>query len=462
MIKSRKFFVVLVMTTLGLTTGANLVEADPPANAPYSLETIASITGGDVGQHVSIAFNENTGKPYISYYDATNQDLRLIYPHDTAGNCGPDNKWYCQALDTDGDVGQYSSIDYFVDSVTGYVKIGIAYHDATNEYLKVAIWSRFGFTYRWDVYIVDYSDGTSFDIGRNASLKFDSNGSAHIAYSISNTVNGQTFDVVLHATPVTSGGNCGGGAAAGTWQCDAPAAFATSSSLVLTSANSPVIAMDSYNDLVLCGKASGTWSCVTVDEDAGRDASLAIDQLGLPHIGSYDYGNGTLKYATYVGTGGNCAFNFNSGAYEYQCDIIDTIGDSQILVGLSVDVDPDGYPVIAYQSDSDPSGFSVLKVARPTLAHGAYIGNCGPIVNTFHQWQCETIDDATQGGGAGNLYEAEYAAVGIDPDGVAYIAYYEEDDFNNEGRLKLAHQEAAFFRDGFENGDTSAWSDVTP
>ena len=74
-------------------------------------------------------------------------------------------------------------------------------------------------------------------------------------------------------------------------------------------------------------------------------------------------------------------------------------------------VDLDGYPAIAYQDDSDPMGFSVLKVARPALAHGTTIGNCGPIVNLFRRWQCTTIDDATQGGGAGHLFEADFASL---------------------------------------------------
>lgn len=454
MIRTRTL--VLVVTVVRLTTGAGVGYADSQANAPYNLEAIASITGGDVGKHVSIAFNENTGRPYISYYDETNQDLRLIYPHDTAGNCGPNNEWYCEAPDTAGDVGQYSSIDYFVDSGSGAVKIGIAYHDATNDVLKVAIWSTSPLP-GWTVSTVDDGEGSFFDIGHGASLKFDSNGSAHIAYGLSRSIIGVTQRLVSLASPVTNGGNCGGGAAAGKWQCDR-ALLGRSPSLDLTSADLPVIAVYSSGDLALCGKVSGTWSCATVDLNAGSAVSLAIDQLGLPHIGYYDDLDGELKYATWVGTNGNCGLN--GGTYEYQCDIIDSIGDSQSLVGLSVDVDPDGYPVIAYQDDSDPMGFSVLNVARPALAHGATIGNCGPIVNLYHRWQCETIDDATQGGGAGHLYEAEYAAVGIDPDGAAYIAYYEEDDYNNEGRLKLAYQEVVdlIFSDDFESGDVSAWS----
>lgn len=123
-------------------------------------------------------------------------------------------------------------------------------------------------------------------------------------------------------------------------------------------------------------------------------------------------------------------------------------------------MDPDGYPVIAYQDDSDPLGFPVLNVARPALAHGATVGNCGPIVNLFRRWQCTTIDDATQGGGAGYLYEADFASVAVDPNGFVAVAYNEMDDFNNEGRLKFASQEFSdsIFSDDFESASISAWS----
>jgi len=471
MIRTRVLFFVLVVTVVGLTTGAGVGYADTQADAPYYLEAIASITGGDVGQHVSIAFNENTGKPYVSYYDETNQDLRLIYPHDTAGNCGPDNNWYCEVLDTTGDVGQYSSIDYFIDSGTGAVKIGIAYYDATNHDLKVAIWSASPFP-GWKVSRVNAEPliGSYRQCGRYASLKFDSNGAVHIAYVVHLDAINPLPDSyhAMHAYSVSSGGDCGYGAAAGKWQCDAISSnefdLPSSTSLDLTSTGEPNVAFydDSTDNLRFCQKDAGTWSCRTIESTGGSGAqvfvSLAVDQADRPHIAYYDYFNGKLKYATWVGTAGNCGLD--GATYEFQCDAIDTIGDSQSRVGISVDVDPDGYPVIAYQDDSDPLGFSVLNVARPALAHGTTIGNCGPIVNLFRRWQCETIDDATQGGGAGHLYEAEYAALGIDPDGAAYIAYYEEDDYNNEGRLKLAHQEVAdpIFSDDFETGGVSAWS----
>ncbi len=112
---------------------------------------------------------------------------------------------------------------------------------------------------------------------------------------------------------------------------------------------------------------------------------------------------------------------------------------------------------------SDDIGISIgahLAPIRPALAHGATVGNCGPIVNLFHRWQCATIDDATQGGGAGHLYEAAFASVAVDPNGLAAIAYNEIDDYFNEGRLKVAYQEFhdPIFSDDFESGGVAAWT----
>ncbi len=464
MTRIRSIQLALVLGTLVLTLGASVVEADPPANAPWSFEAIAGITGGDVGKHVSIAFIPGTGKPYISYYDETIGDLRLIYPHATSGNCGPNNEWYCEAPDTEGDVGQYSSIDYYRNDVTGENKIGIAYYDATNDALKVAIWSSTGIPVPgWTVSTIDDGGVGNFSIGRFASLKFDSTGAVHIVYTYSYTdgMGGPPSNTIGHAHSVASGGDCGEGAAAGRWQCDnisgGDPSYGFFSSLALTTADVPVVA-STEGDLSLCDKGSGAWSCRTIDNFGGGTISLAIDQLDFPHIASYDRDNGKLMYAKYVGSGGNCGLD--GGTYEYQCDVIDTIGEGLNQVGISIAVDLEGYPIIAYQEASDPMGVSVLNIARPAFAHGTSIGNCGPIVNLNHSWQCTTIDDATQGGGAGNLYEADFTSVAVDPNGFAAIAYNEYDDYNNEGRLKFAYQESMglIFSDDFESGSVSGWS----
>jgi hypothetical protein len=469
MIRARTFRVVLAVIAFCSMMGVGVAEGDVPADAPWELETIASIAGGEVGQYTSIAFSEAAGKPYISYYDATNGDLRLIYPHETSGNCGPNNAWYCEAPDTQDDVGQFSSIDTYHDDLTGENKIGIAYFDATNRTLKVAIWSSSGFPVQsWSVATVDGGFGIPQpDVaGRSASLKFASDGSVHIAYATYGSIIGYEYDYVYHAQSVAAGGNCGHDTAAGKWQCDIVSDGAgwfdpgAGISLDLTPSDEPVIAHmnTDWEMLELCEKTNDAWSCRTIDAEAGGNVALAIDPSGSPHIGYYGRDNGTLKYASYVGSGGNCGNN--GGTFEYQCDVIDTIGSDQSRVGLSIALDLDNYPLIAYKDDSDPLGYPALNVARPALAHGMTAGNCGPIVALVHQWQCDTIDDASQGGGFGYLYEADFVSVAFDSFGLATVAYDESDDYYNEIRLKIADQQSPdpIFSDGFESGSCSGWS----
>ena len=86
-------------------------------------------------------FPSANNKPYISHYNATTQDLHLTYPVDQNGNCGTNNDWYCEVVDSVGDVGQYSSIAIYDHGTASTRKTGIAYYDATNRALKTAIWS---------------------------------------------------------------------------------------------------------------------------------------------------------------------------------------------------------------------------------------------------------------------------------------------------------------------------------
>ena len=60
-----------------------------PALAPWFIDTVDSTN--DVGQHVSLAIDPENGTTYISYYNATNDDLRMATFVGTGGNCGPDN-----------------------------------------------------------------------------------------------------------------------------------------------------------------------------------------------------------------------------------------------------------------------------------------------------------------------------------------------------------------------------------
>ena len=84
---------------------------------------------GLVGQYTSIAIGTD-GNPVISYFDATNDDLKVVNCHNIS--CSGGNT--ITTLDSTGIVGSHTSIA--IGSDNNHV---ISYLDATNSDLKVAL-----------------------------------------------------------------------------------------------------------------------------------------------------------------------------------------------------------------------------------------------------------------------------------------------------------------------------------
>jgi hypothetical protein len=401
----------------GVAIGAN---TGSPASAPWFINTVDSPY--DVGQHVSVALDPETGTPYVSYYEASHRDLRMAKYVGSGGNCGPNNDWSCETVDSGGDVGKYSSI--VVDPTDNLPMI--AYYDATNGALKLAI----GYAFGWIIKTID--DPLLGSAGLYASLELGSPTKPRIAYYFSNLMGA---DSLWYARYVGGGtGNCGGN----DYQCDpidSGDQVGKYASLALDSSDRPRVAYyDGGNDaLMYAYQSGGTWTIREIlPTNSGQYASLYVDvdNGDLPHIAHYDRSNGTLEYAVYVGSGGNCGFNSSSTQFEWQCDEIESVGTSTHPKGVSLAVAD--YPIIAYQS-----GDSVLKVARPAAALGLLVGNCGP-QDLFYTWQCETISLGI------SIGQGDFMSLAVNSAGLGTIAYYGSTTAS-DGNLRVAYQRLQVF-----------------
>ena len=437
--------ILVLMILVFLVTTLSVSGSSPrslPAVEPWHTGNVDA-SSDNMGQYVSIAHDPTTSRAFISYYDAINQDLRMAYQVPAgSGNCGTNNAWQCVTVDSDGDVGKYSSIDVvYVQKPypeISYTHIGISYYDETNDALKYAS-GYYYLTLSWTIYEVEDAGGSSA-YGRYSSIKFTSDHRPHIAYHYSVTVT-PSFGGVKYASYIGDGtGNCGDG---NNWYCNLVDGmsyhpeYGTHISLDLDYADKPHIAYydPSEGDLIhanFVGIVNDTcmnpgWYCEMVAGlgDVGKFVSMhAPDNATDPYrFVYYDSTEGKIRYAVTKSGGG------------YDKFAIDTVGAVTSSMGLSLAIDKKGEPVVAYMKHS--YGGSDLMIARPASAYGNDAGNCGDIPPgsflPFLYWQCEVIDP---GGGFSN--KALFADVSVDSSGLAMVAYFSSDIF---GRLRVAWQQ---------------------
>ena len=131
----KKYFPLRLFGLLGLIVALGWLSFNASAwdgiHTPDSLTWQINIidSAGDVGFTTSLALQPGTDKPYISYYDSTNGDLKLAFPVSGGGDCGPGNTWSCNSLAFQNmtDFGVENSIDF-----NSLGQWGIAYSNFTD------------------------------------------------------------------------------------------------------------------------------------------------------------------------------------------------------------------------------------------------------------------------------------------------------------------------------------------
>jgi hypothetical protein len=457
--------ILLILIVMIFMTGTLSAEAATTGKAvalePWTNGVVDKITGGYVGSHVSIAHYERDGSAYVSYYDATNKNLKLAYQISSGtGNCPGDANWKCETVDNgfisifaNHDVGQYNSIDVVDETYLGrfhYARIGISYYDATAKALKFAERKCTLLDCSWTITTV-HDDGSNLtDMGQYSSFKFAGGTTPTIFYHLESMIT--TTGMVKRA--VLTGDNSG--PCAPGWLCDTVAYGVASSAYGthISADGGRVVFYDPQKTELVMAHSTGSaltntcglgnyWDCEVIDSngDVGKFASFSNNGGHPMKIAYYDATNGKVKYAISVTSGtGNCTnANFN-------CFAVDTIGvlGTNAHIGISLTQDAKGEPVIAYQHFLEDAP-AKLKLARPAHVYGEMVGNCGGTNPDylFTYWQCSTLD---WGGQYQN--EGDYTAVSISPAGLATVAYYEifesaQDVF--EGRLKVAQQHFAIY-----------------
>jgi hypothetical protein len=377
-----RFAAMALLVTVGMLT-TSPANALPPDSGPMAPEQAAVplvwfvelVAKGKVGQYSSIQVDD-AGWPHIAFYDFGNGDLKYAFKDgsgwhietvDSEGNVGgytslaldelgQANISYCrlavasytqcddlkyairlngtwanhtQTVDSDGNVGAYSSLA--VEGGPDYEDMAqhISYYDQTNQQLKYC-WGTGAF---WTCGVAD-TDG---DVGRYSSMVVASS-RPYIAYQHVIGISGAELKYtykdgsVWHPSMVDGPGvNTGGFSSLDL--CEGP----------VVSPPTPHIGYIRNGRLGYAyfwlSPTIPHWEQSTVDPRSPRGISFKLDAICNPHMSFYDSHTGVLRY-------------YRSIAGQPQFEVVRLDGSLDPNAYTSLALDDLGQPHISFYADS--------------------------------------------------------------------------------------------------------------
>ena len=357
----------LLLLVLLAGTGTAFSQFEAPA-AGWQIE-IADVDGG---VEPSLAL-DGEGRPHVAY----GGNLAGTYEYGLKYAWHDGSTWQIEMVDDSVSPGWHNSLA--LDSLDNP---HIAYHDP-GEALKYAHY----YSGSWHIQAVQ----SGADLGEKASLALDSSGMPHIAY----------WDYTNHRIRYAR-------RVGADWQIETVVTFVatgydTSLSFALDASDQPHISYYDYDlyRLRYARKVGSAWQSETVDPEdyRGQGCSLVVDAQGYPRI---SYAGDGLMYARYDGAtwritqvdagwsagsrsslaldgAGRPHIAYNIWAYpehelryarfdgfDWQIEILDTAAETSRYDAMSLALDGDNQPHIAY-GDLQPDDLKYTMKELPPM-----------------------------------------------------------------------------------------------
>ena len=355
----------------------------------------------------SMAF-DSSGNPWISYKNLTDGSLEIAQYVGSGGSCS-NTAWTCTVVnDVADNVGNYIS--------TAFDPSGnpwVSYQNSTDGSLEVARYVGSGgsgcTSSAWTCTVVNDVANT---LGLYTSMVMDSSGNPWVSYQ--NSTNGSLEVARYDGDAVASG--CTSSA----WTCtvvnDVADVLGEYSSIAMDSSNNSWIGYRNFTDGSIevaryvgsggSGCTSSAWTCTVVNDVAdvlGTDLYMNMGSSNNPTISYYNFTDGSIEVAQYVGSGGSSC---SIGA-TWNCTVVKTGAQNP-----SVAADTFGNTWISYYNPTNLS----LEVARFVTSGGSGCDSGA--------WTCSSIYDVANTVG-------DFSSIAISPNGEVWISH------NNASTLSI-------------------------